>query len=45
MHSLGFPYTLESCELATSNAASKLAQYVEGDMQPALELFKALVPF
>ena len=45
MCSLGFPYTLESCELAMSNAAAKLAEYVDGDKQPALELFKALMPF
>jgi len=29
-------------ELAVSNAAAKIAEYVEGDKQPALELFKAI---
>ena len=45
MRLLGFQYAPESCELAMSNAATKLVEYVEGDKQPALELFKAICFF
>ena len=38
----GFPYATASCEDAMNNAATKLAEYVEGAKQPAIQLFQAV---
>ena len=38
----GFPYATASCEDAMNNAAAKLAEYVEGAKQPAIQLFQAV---
>ena len=38
----GFPFATISCELAMTGAALKLSAYVEGNKQPAIDLFKAV---
>ena len=41
----GFPAATRACEAATTNAAAKLEDYVEGNKQPARDLFKAVRVF
>ena len=41
----GFPYATSNCEDSMVNAAAKLSDYVEGEKQPALALFKAVRVF
>ena len=45
MSSPGFPYTLESCELAMSNAAANIADYVEGDKAACIGIVQSYAPF
>jgi len=45
LHNPGFPPAMEACETATRNAAAKLEDYVDGDKQPARDLFKAFRVF
>jgi len=45
LHNPGLLYATPSCEEAMTNAATKLAEYLQGTKQPALQLFKAVRVF
>ena len=45
LHNPGFPVAITSCEDAMQNAAGKLSEYLEGNKQPAITLFKAVRVF